>query len=161
MKVIINSEKNFILFFNKFNEDLNLDDNYEDKFKNILLKLKKYYGINIYGFYNVYVYNNKYYGTILKIERENELDLMYKQIDMHIVIEKDSKILYKVNDILFIKNKEKYNIYFYNNMFYLEIIDDLLEKEMLELLENSIVIFENIDITNKAKLIKYSLFTKK
>ena len=161
MKVIINSEKSFILFFNKFIEELDLDDNYEDKFKNILLKLKKYYGINIYGFYNVYVYNNKYYGTILKIEKENDFDLMYKQIDMHIVIEKDSKVLYKVSDILFIKNKEKYNIYFYNNMFYLEIIDDLLEKEMLELLENSIVIFENTDIINKAKLIKYSLFTKK
>lgn len=161
MKVIISSEKKFILFFNKFNEELNLEDNYEEKFKNMLLKLKKYYSINIYGFYNVYVYSNKYYGTILKIERENDFDLVYKQIDMHIVIEKDSKILYKVNDILFIKNKEKYNIYFYNDIFYLEIIDDLLEKEMLELLENSEIIFENTDIINKARLINYSLFTKK
>ena len=69
MKVIINSNDNFILFFNKLNEELNLNDNYEEEFKNIFLKLKNYYNINIYGFYNIFVYIDKYYGTILKVEK--------------------------------------------------------------------------------------------
>ena len=153
MKVIVNNEDSFILFFNKLN-NIDLNNNYEDEFKNIFLKLKKYYNINIYGFYNVIVYINNYYGTILKVEKDRDLDLFYKQIDMHIIIEKDYTFLYKVKDYFFIKNITNFNIYYYNNEFYLEIIKPLKNKEMNNLIENSIIIFENIDIIkNKGKKI--------
>ena len=153
MKIIINNEDSFILFFNKLN-DIDLNDNYEEEFKNIFLRLKKYYNIDIYGFYNVIVYINNYYGIILKIEKDKDLDIFYKQVDMHIIIEKDYTILYKIKDYFFIENLENYNIYYYNDYFYLEIKKYLKNKEMFNLIENSEIIFENINIIkNKGKLI--------
>lgn len=153
MKVIINNEDSFILFFNKLN-NINLSDNYEEEFKKIFLRLKKYYNINIYGFYNVIVYINNYYGTILKIEKDKDLDIFYKQVDMHIVIEKDYIILYKVKDYFFIKNLDSFNIYYYEDNFYLEIKKQLRNKEMYNLIENSEIVFENIDIIkNKGEII--------
>ncbi len=100
MKIIINNEDSFILFFNDLN-DINLD-NYEE-FKKIFLKLKKYYNLNISGFYNVIVYTDKYSRKILKIDKDNDLDLFYKQVDMNIVI-KNENFLYKINDYFFINN---------------------------------------------------------
>ena len=155
MKVIINSNDNFILFFNKLNDKLDLNDNYEEEFKNIFLRLKNYYRINIYGFYNIFVYKDKYYGTILKVEKDKELDLFYKQIDMHIVIE-DNTFLYKVDDYFFINDLSDYNIYYYNDNFYLEIINKISNNELFTLIENSTIIFgEETDIIkNKGKLLK-------
>jgi len=150
MKIIINNEDSFILFFNDLN-NINLD-NYEE-FKEVFLKLKKYYNINIYGFYNVIVYIDKYYGKILKIDKDNELDLFYKQVDMNIVI-KNENFLYKINDYFFINNLNNFNIYFYNNDFYLEIKKEIKNNEIYSLIENSEIIFEDIDIIkNKGKLI--------
>ena len=152
MKVIINNEDSFILFFNKLNS-INLDDNYEEEFKNIFLRLKKYYNIDIYGFYNVIVYINNYYGIILKVEKDKELDMFYKQIDMHI-IEKNTNFLYKINDYFLIKNINNFNIYFYKNSFYLEIKKELKNKDMYYLIENSEIIFEDIDnIKNKSLIL--------
>ena len=144
MKVIINSENEFILFFNALNS-INIDDINEDNFKDIFLKLKKNYNINIYGFYNIEVFINKYYVSIIKITKDNDLDLFYKQVDMHIIIYKNSVFLYKVNDYFFINNLDNFNIYYYNDFFYLEIIKNITNKEMLYLIENSLVIFEDVD----------------
>ncbi len=148
MKKIINSEDRFILFF------INLFDIDEDKLKEIFMKLKKFYNINIFGFYNIEAYIDKFYGTILKVYKDNELDLFYKQIDMHIVIDRDKSFLYKVNDFFFIKKLSNFNIYYYDNSFYLEIIKKITNKEMYNLIENSEMIFEGIDtIKNKGKLL--------
>ena len=153
MKVIINNEDSFILFFNKLN-NINLD-NYEEEFKKIFLSLKKYYNIKINGFYNIIVYINNYYGIILKVEKDNDLDVYYKQVDMHIIIEKDYTFLYKIEDYYFINNLNLFNIYYYNNEFYLEIKEKIEDKDMYNLIENSEIIFENIDvIKNKGKMIK-------
>ena len=149
MKIIINDSDNFILFFNKLN-DISLDN--EDDYKNIFLKLKHFYNIDIYGFYNINVFIDNNYGYILKIKKEDDLDLYYKQIDMHISVEKIN-ILYKVNDFFFINNLDKFNIYFYDDFFYLEIIDEISDKEYNYLLENSEIIYENINIFNN-KIIK-------
>ena len=149
MKIIINDSDNFILFFNKLN-DISLDN--EDDYKNIFLKLKHFYNIDIYGFYNINVFIDNNYGYILKIKKEDDLDLYYKQIDMLISVEKIN-ILYKVNDFFFINNLDKFNIYFYDDFFYLEIIDEISDKEYNYLLENSEIIYENINIFNN-KIIK-------
>ena len=143
MKIIINSNDNFILFFNKLN-NISLNDDYEEEFKKIFLKLKKYYNIDIYGFYNVEAYIDNYYGTILKVIKDDDFDLYYKQIDMHITIEK-CNFLYRVRDYFFVKNIKNFNIYFYKNSFYLEIINELNNKDMIYLIENSEIIYENID----------------
>ena len=153
MKIIINNEDSFILFFSNLN-NINLD-NYEEEFKKIFLSLKKYYNININGFYNIIVYINNYYGIILKVEKDNDLDVYYKQVDMHIIIEKDYTFLYKIEDYYFINNLNLFNIYYYNNEFYLEIKEKIEDKDMYNLIENSEIIFENIDvIKNKGKMIK-------
>jgi len=141
MKIIIDSEDSFVLFFNNFNEKIDLNDNIEETFKKIFLRLKKYYDIEIYGFYNIIVYTDEYYGVILKAIKDKELDLFYNQIDMHVIIEKCC-FLYEVKDILLYKDMfDKINIYYHNNYFYIELKQKLKSKEMLKLIENSNIIY--------------------
>ena len=64
-------------FINKFGADelkkINFKDieDVESYFKTTLLKLKELYGLEIKGFYNIYVYVDKKEGMVLKLEKEN------------------------------------------------------------------------------------------
>lgn len=145
MKIIKKNKDNFILFFNRFDGDVDLE-NIEEAFKKIFLRLNKYYDINIEGFYNVIVYKDDNYGIVLESKVEDGYSF-YKQIDMHVILE-NKKFLYKINDTN-IKGKK----YFYNNDIYLEVLS-LNDDEMLNLIENSEVIYKNVDIIRiKGKLI--------
>ncbi len=142
MKLIIDNEDTFILFFNKYNEKIDLKNNIEETFKNIFLRLKKYYNINVYGFYNITVYANDNYGFILKAIKDKELDLFYNQIDMHIIIEKDSPFLYKIKDYFLIPNiVDKIKLYYYKNNFYVELKEIIKEIDLFNLIENSKIIY--------------------
>lgn len=154
MKIIVNND-DIILFFNRLN-NINFKDNYEEEFKKIFIKLKNVYNINVIGFYNVYVYVDKYYGYIIKMIKDDDITSYYKQIDMHVVIE-NIDFLYKIKDIFFIKNLNKYNIYYYNNNFYLEINKKLSNKEYYTLIENSEIIYEDIIDIIKNKGIKINI----
>lgn len=145
MKIIKKNKDNFILFFNRFDGDVDLE-NIEEAFKKIFLRLNKYYDINIEGFYNVIVYKDDNYGIVLESKVEDGYSF-YKQIDMHVILE-NKKFLYKINDTN-IKGKK----YFYDNNIYLEVLS-LNDEEMLNLIENSEVIYKNVDIIRiKGKLI--------
>ena len=56
MKVIIDNEKNILLYLPAFQMDFHAMDQVEKELRNIFLRLKCYYFIDIQGFYEVKVY---------------------------------------------------------------------------------------------------------
>ncbi len=99
---------------NIINEDL------EIICEQVINKLKKYYGIELKGFYEVTIYYDLNYGMVLVFNLE-DLDLYYdySKVDLHI-IKKDSTFLLEIKDILDIATDE---YYFYNDKYYLSIKD--------------------------------------
>lgn len=113
MKVDNIDDKIIIYLRDMYSDDL------EDLCQNIIEKLKKYYNIQLKGFYEVNMYVDKTYGTVLEFNLE-ELDLYYdyNDIDLHI-IKKDGTFLYQVDDIFDI-NIDYF--YLYNNNFYIPVL---------------------------------------
>ena len=67
MKIYFFDEKEMTLFLNKcYSENLNLDSKgeLEQYFKDIFLKIHKYYDITLHGYYNIVLYHDKNYGII-------------------------------------------------------------------------------------------------
>lgn len=128
----------------KLLKNVNFDkkEDLEKYLKKMFITLRDKYDIHIEGFYDVYVYVDKYYGVIFHLEKE-ELDYYdyYKnQVDMRIV--KDNKdFLYLVDDIpKCLLNKV--NVLIKNNNIYLKIKKCLSEYEMMLLSENSEIVYE-------------------
>lgn len=98
---------------------MNLDyDNIEEYFKDIFIKLKDYYNINLKGFFNANIYIDSLYGAILELEKE-ELDFIEYydfEIDMKTKIIK-TIFLYKKQDNYKLDNVVQY---FYNNSIYIK-----------------------------------------
>lgn len=84
--------------------------------EDVISKLKDYYNIELRGFYDVYIYIDQAYGTIMEFILE-ELDLYYdySKVDLHI-INKQQTFLYEVNDILDL-NVDTF--YLYQNKYYI------------------------------------------
>lgn len=89
----------------------------EKYFRKILLKLKDLYEIDIKGFYNIYAYIDLKEGIVLEIKKET-LDYYdsFHQLELRIVKE-NVEFLYEVDNIFEFVNK-KFDIYCYNNRFY-------------------------------------------
>ncbi len=127
MKLIVDNNK-FIVFLNK---DKNIDfDNklkMEKYFKDLFSKIKNKYNIDISGYYNIDIYIDKYYGSIIEIEDE-QLDYYdyFNQIDMEINVLKNSLFLYEINyEFLDKKILDKVICYKINDKIYLQIISDI------------------------------------
>ena len=97
--------------------DINIDiEDYYDQekisnlFKNIILKIKE--KDNISGLLDIEAYVNKYYGTIIEIEK---IYPYLDEIDMHIHFHIDTPFLMELNgnDI-----KKQQEVYYYDNKFY-------------------------------------------
>lgn len=124
------------------NIDFNNKEDLEKYLKKLFKTLKDKYNILIEGFYDITVYKDKYYGVVIHLEKE---DLEYynyfkNQIDMRIITI-ESEFLYLVDDIPY-NILDKINILVKDNEIYLKIKKDLTKLEMMQLLENSKVIFE-------------------
>lgn len=160
MKTIVNDENNVVVFLsNSYVEGVDFENKYtlEAYFKDLFTKLKKYYDINISGYYDITVYIDKHYGVILDLNKE---DLDYfeyydTQVDMHISIVKNSCFLYKIYDYFNISDeiKNKVVLYKYHNKLYLKIINNISDIDLGKMLENSELIYgikaENIILQNK------------
>lgn len=109
--------------------DFNSERDLEKYLKEIFKTLKNKYSITISGFYNVYIYIDKYYGIIIHLEKEcYEYYSYYKdEIDMKISV-RDSIFLYQIDN--FVKNKK---IHIIDNNMYLEINS---ENDLLDIIEN-------------------------
>ena len=122
----------------------NIED-IEDELKNIFNKLFFYYDINVKGYYDIYLYKDNNYGAILECFKDDYVSLE-DFIDVKLII-KGNCILYEVEDIP--NFNFKYNVYAYNNKFYLEILDNISSKEESIVLENSNIVYKNIDEIKK------------
>lgn len=114
----------------KINEEIELF------LKELIKKIKKIYNINIEGFYDVYVYIDKYYGIIFNFNKEKlEYYDCFNSVEMSINI-KNVDFLYKVNDvpINILKKIEVKNI---NNNLYIKINKELNKKEFMNLMEHT------------------------
>ncbi|MEG0826494.1 MAG: hypothetical protein RR404_03380, partial [Bacilli bacterium] len=65
MKIVNKDEFSFIVFLNKFYIDkINFNNKIvlEDYFKNLFLRLKENYKIDMIGYYNIFIYIDDNYG---------------------------------------------------------------------------------------------------
>jgi len=147
------TENNFIA---KISNDVveNIDifdiDEVEEFIKNLFTTFLKRQKIKGEVELNIYIDNN--YGMIVDIK--NEEDFVFDdEIDIKIIFHLNNAFLYEIDyfDILENTNIKDANIYFYNNKFYLELIDDIDKKDYIKLLEASNIIWDNegFKIVNK------------
>lgn len=142
MKIITMDLDSIILFLSDMDFSLEQDTlELEDKFRNIFLRLKRLYNIDIEGYYKIDIYRDIFIGVIVDIERENFEYFEYSdnQVDMQISIHNDEIILLEIDDIYILPNKylEKVLHYNYDNKFYINVIKPLSILEKAELLEIS------------------------
>jgi len=129
MKVIIIDDDNIIVFLNKFNIkniDFDSKENIEKNFRNIFLRLKHIYNLNIKGYYNINIYTDKFYGAVLEIEHEDieYFDYFDNKVDMRVNVVSDSKFLYKIKDIFCLDKTLLNNIYLFKNDYYSSYVKD-------------------------------------
>lgn len=151
LKVI--DENNFIITIIDKKLIPKLDENSISNYlKKILLKIKTKYQINIYGYYDVFIYVDEYYGIIIKLIREELEYLSYydKEIKMKIIV-LDNQFFYEIEDIYKIKQEilDISDIYLYNNQIYLELKSDINFTLYGYLIENSKVIYEDTEKIKK------------
>lgn len=124
------------------NIDFNSKDDLEKYLKRLFKSLKNKYDIVIEGFYDITVYCDKYYGVIFHLEKDDieYYDYFKNQVDMRIITI-DTEFLYLVDDIPF-NLLDKVNVFIKDNEVYIKLKKDLTRLEMMELLENSRVVYE-------------------
>lgn len=139
-------DNTYIVYLNKYNTiDMDFSNTkvLEMDLKSLLLRLKKYYKIDIKGYYNITVYIDEYYGAVLKIEEDNDY---YDYFDDTITIRMKkvkSRFLYEVDDISYIDNYiDKFTINIIDDRIYLTVNNKLNEYEYLKLLEISNIIYD-------------------
>lgn len=115
---------------------------------NLIFYLKKF---KIFGDVKLDIYTNKFYGTIINIKNfktANNKNL----VQLHITYHFDNHILYKIDyfDLLEYTHIKNQTLYYYDNSYYLNIINKIEYSDFLKLLEISDVIFDNyFDILNR------------
>lgn len=141
MKVIINDDVNMIIFLNKmYLKEIHFHeyDELEKEFKNLLKVLKRYYHINISGYYDVDVYLDSFYGAVLELNHEEMEYFGYFDDEIEIQLKiRHIDFLYKIEDPFFLDSslKSKVSIYKYKQKLYLKInkkIDDFLLGKIIE-----------------------------
>lgn len=134
----------YIVYLNKYNI-INFDFNntkiLEDNIRNLLIRLKKYYKLDIKGYYNIVIYIDESYGVILEVsEDDNYYDYFSDTVSLRMKKIKTS-FKYEVEDISDFTT-DKFKIIINNRKIYLEIIDSLCEDEYLRLLEMSKIVYD-------------------
>ncbi len=133
MRLVFKDNK-IIVFLNK---KINLDKvNLENYFKRIFFKIRDKYNLKMNGYYDINVYTDKYYGSIIEMENE-DLDYYnyFNQIDMKIKVNEDI-FIYKIDyDYLNQELLKKTKIYKSNDKLYLKIIDSSILNKILEFSE--------------------------
>ena len=165
MKVNIIDDDNIIVFLNKFNiKDIDFKnrDNIEKNFRNIFLKLKHIYGLNIRGYYNINIYVDDYYGATLEIEHEDieYFDYFDNKVDMRVNVINDNKFLYKIKDIFMIGKEilKKLDIYVFKDEYYVKLKKNFTDYEIGIILENGELIYG--DITSDILKLGNKIFLK-
>lgn len=145
MKLELFNLNNLTIYLNNAylkNIKFDLQNNVEQQFKRLFIKVKNIYNIEMCGYYEVTVYLNDIYGMIIEIEKDTDdyVKLFGDTVDMKITFKFDSSIYYKLSEYKEF-DIDNYNIYYYDNNFYLEVLDNNNYTEYLKLIENSTIIY--------------------
>lgn len=151
---VIDKDFYIIKIFNKYNNfDIYSHDEIEKITKELFEKYLKKYNLKGNITFNIYV--DRLYGMIFEIKKTSD-SLIDKLIDIKIKFNLNISFLYEIDYFYLIENKiNNQNIYFYKDKFYLELINDIEEKEYIKLLDNSLIIYNdsiNNIINNGIKL---------
>lgn len=148
MKIMINDENNIVIFLNKLNiQDINFEDReqLESYFRKLFNMLNNNYNLKISGFYYIYIYVNDIYGIIIEMDKQviDFIEFYNNQIDMHITIIKNAKVLYEIKDPFFLDDntKNKVEIYTYKGNIFLMVKEDLDNITMGRIIENSNIVY--------------------
>ena len=106
MKFKVLNKNTFIVYLNSFYKKI--DSNSKEIIKSIIILIKKRYAYNIYGYYEVNIYRINNLLSILLFNRLDNDMLLYNSIDLKI-IEKNSKIKYKIDDFTIIEDDKELN----------------------------------------------------
>ena len=128
MKIISNGDKLSVFVINNKDIDLNNLDMY---MKELIIKLRRKYRKDIYGFYKVDVYIKDKIGMIIDFNLEEEIDFFRDLVDLKVVVHEEADVFLKFSDY-FLFDKKK--VYFFEGEYYVD-IDDVSDKEFLEKLE--------------------------
>ena len=162
MKIEKLDDDNLIVFLNNLylkKNSFTLKNNLEKYFKSLFIKLNEFYDIEIKGFYNINIYQDKLFGIILEIKKEDLDFYSYydDHIDMKIRIMKKEKFVFVLDKFSMLnKNILDYcKIYKYNNSFYVIPKKTISDVNICIILENSKILYgeDAYKIINKAKLI--------
>lgn len=134
MKIISNGDKLSVFVIDNKDIDLNNLDMY---MKELIIKLRRKYRKDIYGFYKVDVYVKDKIGMIIDFNLEEEIDFFKDLVDLKVVVHEDVDVFLKFSDY-FLFDKKK--VYFFEGEYYVD-IDDVGDKEFLESLEFCKIIY--------------------
>ena len=147
---------NYVIYLNKLNLiNFNFDnqDRLEEEFKKLFKILRNNYNLKVNGYYNIKIYQDRYYGMILEINKENidyydyfdYVDTIAMRIKKY-----DIEILYEVEDFFFLdKFLSCFKVYTDKNNIYLKIMKEIDKNVFFNLLEMS-----KINYNKKIKLIE-------
>ena len=115
-------ENGFVLYLKKFDmKGIDFDNlsEVEEYFRDILLRLKEYYCIDITGFYNINVYIDNLEGIVFRLEKEKiDYYSTFHHLEIRMVKE-ETIFLYEVDDIFDLPLKEV-EIYVYKDNLYVK-----------------------------------------
>lgn len=138
-----------VYLMNTYFESIN-KNNLLSQIKDIFIRLIEYYHYELKGIYNVYLYENIKYGTVIEINKTDELLFSREIIDIKLKIYNNKKFYFKTNDIFYIKNYK--NIYYDNGYYYIN-LDDV--DNLLNIIEYGKIIYKEKDnYLNKMKFIQ-------
>lgn len=141
---VFNNQTNFDIY----NHD-EISKFVQDIFKN---SLRKY---NLSGNIIFNIFLDELYGMIIEIKKESD-SFIKNLVDIKIKVNLNISFLYEIDYFYLIeKNIINQNIYYYNDKFYLEIVNYISQQDYLDLLDNSLIIYNcdiNAVINNGIKL---------
>lgn len=163
MKISIQDDINTTLYLSKeYTDTIDFSNklNIENYFRCLFKKLKTFYDFDIKGFYNIKIYSDKYYGSILKLQKEDieYYDYFDNHIDMRFSIKDYNSFLYEINDLFDIDEslEDKILLYIYHNRLCVRIIKEIESIKLGKLIENSKIIYDEEinDIIDYGKIVK-------
>ncbi len=129
MKIQVIDEKIVLYLYNYFFK-ITPTDTLTKEIKKIFIRLIKNYHFKLGGIYNVLVYENPYYGTILEIEKIEELLFNPDLIDIKVRVINNQNFYFKTDDYFIIENYN--NIYYQDGYYYLKLNDKTKITSLIE-----------------------------
>lgn len=151
---IINNGRVIKLYLNELKIDFSDNIELENYFRKLFLKLKRMFNMSFTGLYDIDIYLDQNYGSVIELKKEEleYIDYYDNEIDMRIAVH-DVTFLYEIHDIFEIDSKIVKTIYYYKDKFYLELNDLTNKLDQTKLMEMGNLTYQAEDILRYGKKI--------